>query len=165
MSEVSTGNAIQKASYTHKALIDLIVLNPWISQGELARHFGYTEGWMSQILRSDALRNLLAERRDELMDPVVLRGVEKRLEALAMQSLEVIEEQLQVKRNPDIALKALELSTRALGYGAKQPQVQVNNFVVAMPEKSIDSAAWRHEHAPRTTLPVIDLPTLDTQIG
>jgi len=141
--------AVAKPSYTHAAMVDLLVQNPMITQGDIARHFGYTEGWVSQVLRADAIRELIAARRNELLDPVVLQGLEKRLEALAHQSLEVLQTQLQLKPSADVALKALELSSRALGYGAKDRGAQiVQNFVVAMPEKSIDGDDWVARHHP-----------------
>jgi hypothetical protein len=158
MSEISTGDIIEKPSYTHAALIDCIVANPWVSQRELAAHFGYTEGWISQILRSDALRELLAARKAELFDPIILQGIEKRMEALAHQSLDLLQESLQINKSPDVALKTLEITTRGLGYGAKSPGVQINQqFVAYMPQKAATPEAWIAEHAP-TLDTLIDIP-------
>lgn len=141
---------IAKPSYTHAAMIDMIVAQPEISQRELAARFGFTEGWISQILRSDALRELLAARKAELFDPVVLQGIEKRMEALAMQSLEILQENLQTKRSADVAIKTLDLTTRALGFGVKAVGVQINqNFVVAMPQKEVDGESWTRRYSPQ----------------
>jgi hypothetical protein len=145
MSAVSTGNVIEKLSYSHKAMIDLIVANPMISQGELARAFGYTQPWISRILRSDSFREQLAERTSELVDPLVLQSIEQRFEALVTMSLDVLEEKLQRSAQPsaDLALKAAELGSRALGYGARQGNISVQGtFVVAMPEKAANSQEW-----------------------
>lgn len=147
MADVS--QVIAKPSYTHAAMIDVIVMNPMVSQRDLAAHFGFTESWISQILRSDALRELLAARKAELIDPVVLQGIEKRMEALAMQSLEILQENLQTKRSADVAIKALDLTTRALGFGVKAVGVQINqNFVVAMPQKEVDGESWTRRYQP-----------------
>ena len=40
----SAAGAIQRVSYTHDALIDMIIANPEVSQGELSKAFGYTQG-------------------------------------------------------------------------------------------------------------------------
>jgi len=145
MSAQSTGNVIEKVSYSHKAMIDLMVANPMISQGELARAFGYTQPWISRILRSDSFREMLAQRTTELMDPLVLQSIEQRFEALVTQSLDILEQKLSPQASPtaDLALKAAELGSRALGYGARTGSISVNStFVVAMPEKAGNSQEW-----------------------
>jgi transcriptional regulator with XRE-family HTH domain len=141
---------IQKTSYTHEAMVELLVGNPLISQRELAQHFGYTEGWISRIMRSDAFREQVARRKDELIDPVVLQTIEDRLAALVDLSTNVLMENLEAKRSTDAALKALEISARALGYGvSKGASVQVNQqFVVAMPAKEENSTKWVESHKP-----------------
>jgi hypothetical protein len=157
MSAPSTGSVIEKPSYTHAALIDCIVANPSVSQRELAEHFGYTEGWMSQILRSDALRELLAARKAELFDPIALQGIEKRMEALAHQSMDVLADKLQLHQSADTALKVLEITSRSLGYGAKAPGVQINQqFVAYMPQKSASSGEWLEQHGAATRTLTID---------
>ena len=141
---------IQKVSYTHEAMIDLLLANPMISQGEVAAYFGYTQSWVSRILSSDAFREMYTRRKDALIDPLIAQGVETRLEALCLQSIAVLEEKLAAAPSADIALKTLEVTARAKGYGvAKTPQAQFN-FVVHMPQKSADAAAWVGEHKPET---------------
>lgn len=143
----SGANAIARVRYTHDAMIDLVVTNPSMKQGELARHFGYTEAWVSRIFASDAFQARLAARKDELVNPVVTASVKERIEGLAMQSLEIIAEKLEATKNPDLALKAFELSTKAAGYGARQEKVSVqNSFVVALPPKVEDPQAWAAKH-------------------
>jgi hypothetical protein len=146
MVAVSTGPVTQKLNYSHEAMIDLIIANPMISQGDLARHFGYTQSWVSRIIRSDGFRELIARRKAEMVDPLILQSIEARFEALVATSLDVLEKKLSPENNPsaDLALKTAELSARALGYGAKAG-VTINNqqnFVVAMPAKAKDSEEW-----------------------
>ncbi len=145
MSAQSTGSLIEKLSYSHQAMIDLLVANPMISQGELAKAFGYTQAWISRIIRSDSFREQLAQRKAELVDPLVLQSIELRFEALVTQSLDILEQKLSKEAQPtaDLALKAAELGSRALGYGAKQGNINVQGtFVVAMPEKAGTSKEW-----------------------
>jgi hypothetical protein len=167
MSAFSTGDVIEKLSYTHDALVDLLIENPAATQREIARYFGYTEGWVSQIIRCDVIREKLAERSKELLDPTILMGIERRFEALAHRSVDILMDQLDVRGNLEVALKALEITSRSLGYGAKAPGVQINQqFVVAMPLKEANSGEWAEKHKPQSLFMVGALPviTVDTMI-
>ncbi len=144
--------AIDKVGYSHEKMIDMLVQNPRITQRELATRFGYSEGWISQVVRSDAFREMYAARRAEVVDPLVMQSLEARFEFLANKSLDVLEAKLDLPNvGVDAAIKALEVTSRAMGYGAAKAGVQINaqNFVVAMPEKAIDGNAWLAGHAPR----------------
>jgi hypothetical protein len=145
---------IQRVSYTHDSLIDLIVENPCISQNELAARFGYTPGWVSQVVNSDAFRERLAQRREEVVDPVLRMSLEERIRGVVDKSLPVLLEKLETTGNPNIAIRVLEHGSRALGYGAQQKQaVVVQNYVAIVPPKSLDSASWSEAHAPAPTAP------------
>lgn len=114
--------AIQKVRYTHEAMIDLIVGNPWISQNDLAAHFGYTPGWISTVIASDAFQEQLAKRREEVVDPGLKATIEERFRALVIRSLEVLQQKLnQPQVNDQVALRAAELGAKALGIGGNAP--------------------------------------------
>lgn len=121
---------IRKISYTHDGLIDMILAHPEFSQGQLAREFGYTQSWLSQVMASDAFKSRLAERKDALVDPVLRMQIEDRFKGLVERSFDVLMEKLSVPASqiPDnLALRAFEISSRAAGFGAKtQVAVQVN---------------------------------------
>lgn len=153
----SAARAIARVKYTHDAMIDIVIANPSITQNKIAEHFGYTVPWVSRIFSSDAFQARLAERRDEIVNPALTASVEERIRGLAMQSLEVISEKLALTGNPDLAVKAFEISTKAAGYGARQQNVAVqNNFVVALPPKATDAQSWADAHRP--SLGVVDVP-------
>jgi hypothetical protein len=114
------GRAIAHVSYTHDALIDMIMAEPERSQRSLAAEFGYTEGWISRIIASDVFQVRLAERKAQLVDPEIARTMNERLEAMAQQSLEIVERKLEQTKNPLYALQALGLASRALGYGMRE---------------------------------------------
>lgn len=112
---------IARVRYTHDAMIDLIIKNPWISQNEIALHFGYSVGWISQIFCSDAFQARLAEKRIEVVNPELRATIEERIKALAVQSLAVLQEKLNRPASaiPDnLALRAAEFGAKALGLGA-----------------------------------------------
>lgn len=139
----SAANALARVRYTHDAMIDMLIANPVISQNELAKAFGYGVAWISRVVNSDAFNLRLAARKDELVDPSILLSLDEKLRALADQSLKIVMDKLAVTQNPDTALKALDLTTRALGYGARQQNIAVQqNFVVALPAKVTNAEDW-----------------------
>ena len=112
------GNMIQKVRYTHDAVIDLIIENPQISQNQIAATFGYTPGWLSQVMSSDAFKARLEARKDDLVDPQLRLTLNEKFSAMVSRSLDVLAEKLN-EHNPDpmLALKAAELGAKSLGLG------------------------------------------------
>jgi hypothetical protein len=134
---------IKYTSYSHEAMIDLIIANPRITQVQLAAEFGYSVSWVNRVIGSDAFQAALAERRREITDPFLVASVEERMRGLAMQSIDVIAEKLQATQSADIALKALDMTAKAMGFGARErgPAVQ-QNFVVQLPSKAASIDEW-----------------------
>lgn len=117
---------IMKVSYSHDSMIDMIIANPVINQDALAAYYGYTAGWVSQIIASDSFQARLAERKDELVDPTIRASIEENFKALVVRSLAILREKMNKPSDqiPDnLALRTLELSTRALGYGVRPEAV------------------------------------------
>lgn len=145
-------NGVKKVRYSHDAMVDAIIANPAIRQRELAALFGYTEGWVSQVLSSDSFQARLDARKAELVDPEIVKSVDVQLKGVARQALEVVSEKLTASKSPELALRALDISTRALGYGIRNQANAVGvvqNFVVALPPKSPDGATWIQDYSPR----------------
>jgi hypothetical protein len=113
---------IAKMNYSHKAMADLIIANPGISQNSIAAAFGYSASWVSTVMSSDAFQAYLATRSEELVDPTVRASVEERFKGMVARSLAVLEEKLNRPTSlisEQFALRSFELSTRAAGYGAR----------------------------------------------
>lgn len=142
--------AIAKIRYSHDSMIDQIIANPWVSQGELAKIYGYTEGWVSQVISSDAFQGRLAERKNQIIDPTLRMTVEEGFKAMAKSSLRILLDRLNQPDNKvsdETALKAAEIAAKALGMGAKGVGVTVNNsFVVAVPQKAASSEDWARQN-------------------
>lgn len=122
----SKGQPIAKINYSHDGMIDLIIANPGISQNDIAAMVGYTASWVATIMASDAFQARLAERRDQIIDPLLKATVEEKFKGMVSRSLEILAEKLKAPPSeiPDnLALRTLELSARALGYGAKESLV------------------------------------------
>jgi hypothetical protein len=115
-------SGIAKVRYTHDAMIDMVVENPWVSQNELGARFGYTATWVSLIFSSDAFRERLHERKAELVDPQIRASIEERLRAVTAKSLDVLLEKLNRPVVADnLALRAAELGARGMGTGGFAP--------------------------------------------
>lgn len=139
----AAADAIARVRYTHDAMIDLVIARPDISQNEIATHFGYSVGWVSQVFCSDAFQARLADRRNEIVNPVLTASVEDRIANLAGKSLDVLQKKLEATNSADLAIKCLEITTRARGYGARSQNINVQtNFVVALPAKAESAEAW-----------------------
>ncbi len=121
-STAPTMGRLAKCSYTHDALIDLIIERPELDQNHLAAAFNYTPSWISNILASDAFQAKLATRRDQIIDPRLKATIEERFRALIIQSLNVLQEKLSMPLVSDnVALRAAELGAKALGIGGNAP--------------------------------------------
>lgn len=156
--ELTGLQAIREVRYTHDAMIDLLIASPFISQGQVAAHFGYTQAWVSRIIRSDAFREAFAKRKSELTDPLLLKTIEEKFQSLVDRSLEVLLEKLELPNvGVDVAMKAAELGAKALGMTDRHSGTTNNTtFVVAMPEKAISAQDWIKAHSP-VPQPVIDV--------
>lgn len=144
----SAALAIDRVKYTHDAMVDLIIATPGIKQNDLAKHFGYTVPWVSRIINSDAFQARLAVRKADIIDPSLVLSIDERLKAVANRSLDIVLEKLEATQSLDAAMKMVDITTKALGYGARASNVAVQqNFVVAMPAKAADASAWAMEHA------------------
>jgi hypothetical protein len=135
-------NGIIKVSYSHQALIDIIISNPMVTQREMAARFGYTESWISSVIASDSFQEVLNLRREEIIDPVIKASIEERFKALVIESQRILMKKLEVTQDPELALGVLNGASKALGYGVRNPTVQNNNYVVLMPVKAKSSEEW-----------------------
>lgn len=142
--DTPASGTLSSLKHIHEAIIDAMIENPLLTHSELARFFGYTKGYLSRIIASDVFQDRLQARRDAIVNPEVAATLHTRLAGLAAQSADILMDRLEVLNDPKLALKTLETSTRALGYGVRPAtQVEVQqSFVVALPDKAADTSAW-----------------------
>jgi DNA-binding MarR family transcriptional regulator len=147
----SAKNAIKRVHYSHDAVIDFIIANPTVSQGELAREFNYTQPWISRVINSDAFKKRLAERKEELVDPIILESLDSKFNALADLSAELLMKKVEHQLNLDpsaidgkFALAAVDVTHKAAGFGARNPQGGgvTTNVVVMVPAKAESQEEW-----------------------
>lgn len=140
---------LQIVHYTHEAMIDVIIAQPTVKQNDLAKMFDRSVPWISRILGSDAFQAALAKRREELSDPFLVATIEERFRGLAAQSLDILADKLEQTKNADLALKSLDVSVKALGYGSRGGGGQQNNqFIIQLPTKADDAASWVQNASP-----------------
>ena len=117
-----TMGVVAKIGYSHKDMIDYIIANPGITQNHLASRYGYTVGWVSNVMASDAWQSAMAARRTEICDPVLVATVEERFRGITLLSLERLKQKLEAPAVSDnVVLKALELGAKAMGVGGNAP--------------------------------------------
>ena len=136
---------VKKVSITHDAIIDFVITQPQSTYREIAQAFGYSPEGIGVICRSDSFKARLEVRKEELVDPIIKQNVEERLTGLAHASIDILQRKLATSDNPNLALKALDITTKmaAAQYGARnmagQPQT---TFVVHMPGPAANSTEW-----------------------
>ena len=130
-------------------IIDYIIVNPGVSRKQIAQEFGRSDGWVLALMSSDSFQAQLDARKDELLDPLLRQTLEEQFGVMARLSSEIITEKLLKQRDTDLALQALTLSSKALGYGAQPKGGQTSvSFVVQMPPAVKDVSAWEAEYSP-----------------
>ena len=131
----SPRDQIQKMRYTHEAMIDILIAEPWVSQNELADRFGMSASWISTIICSDVFQSRLAERRDQLVDPELRLSIKTQMEGLHARSMEILRHKL--NKLPDdvpdqLALQVAKVMSQGLGMGA--PKVSISETHVHLEE-------------------------------
>jgi len=120
--------AIQKLRYSHEAMIDMLIAEPWIAQGELAQRFGMSPSWISTIICSDLFQSRLAERRDQLVDLEIRSNLKTQFEGLLSRSMEILRHKLDAHPDnvPDqLAVQVAKISGQSLGMGVRETRVSV----------------------------------------
>lgn len=162
----SASKAIQRVSYTHDAMCDLIIANPSISKTAIAAHFGYSQTWVSRIMGSDAFQMRLSVRKADLVDPSLVLSIEEKLRVLLHESLDVVIEKIATTKSADMAFKGIEIGAKALGYGARQQNLTVQqSFVVAMPTQIPDQSTWAQKYGGPAEAIDVSSRTLDERLA
>lgn len=133
---------IKRLRYSHEDCIDRIIANPGIREDELAIIYGVTKSWMTIVINSDAFKVKLAERRDELIDPVLQARINEHYAALAVKSVGVLIEKMNrpVDQIPDkLALEAAALGAKVMGLGEERaPSGNAVDHLAALAHRLVD---------------------------
>lgn len=117
-----TMGVLAKVRYSHMDMIDFILANPGCSQNALAARYGYTAGWVSNVMASDAWQSAMAARRSEMVDPTLVATIDERFRGLTLRSITRLMEKLDAPQVSDqVVLRAVELGAKAMGVGGNAP--------------------------------------------
>jgi hypothetical protein len=114
---VKRSGELVKVSYTHDAMIDLIIQEPTVRVNELAELFNYSPAWVSRILASDSFQARLAQRKSDLIDPLVAQSLNERMRGVAIHAVTIIGEKLEAEESASYAIDALGIAATALSNG------------------------------------------------
>lgn len=106
---------IANVRYPHEAIAEWLVANPMGSQGECAQFFGYSQGWLSQVIHSDAFQAYYRKLADE-RGTIATHGIGEKINALAAVALDKALERLQTAPSDQHVLDTTEMALKALGY-------------------------------------------------
>lgn len=146
----------------HVQIMDYILANPHVNYAEVAAHFGYTQGWLSQIVHSDAFQAMLAEKQVELFGDLRVT-IKDRVTGLAHESLKRLNERVAVETDTEKLTDVADLALKALGFGAKSPQAAVgtinaHNVIVSAVDPQTLAAARQLMHQPKGQEKAIEAP-------
>lgn len=103
----------------HETVIDLLLTNPGATNKELAQHLGYSEQWVMMLRNSDAFRHRFAERRAEVLDPLVKQQAEEQMDFVTKRSLAKLNAALDGPQGMATALGVLKVTAKASAFGAR----------------------------------------------
>lgn len=107
---------IAKLSPIHEQIALWLMENPTARQGDCATAFGYTQGWLSQIMGSDLFQARLAQYREQGYEVGVL-SIRERMAGLALQALEQMTDKLETEEDLERIHKVADGMLKRLGYG------------------------------------------------
>jgi len=116
----ATGRGPGKVSITHNEIMDYLMMNPTTSLGDVAAHFGYTRGWLSQIIHSDAFQTLLKEKKQFAFHHTVL-SVREKMENVAHKALDALDRSLDDEKDASTLADVASDMLDRLGFGSKTP--------------------------------------------
>ena len=111
---VKNSTTCKNLTYTHEAMIDLILQEPTVTPAELATLFGHSKSWISCILSADSFRARLAERKGKLLDPYIAQSLNERMKSVAIRAIDIVEEKLSSERSASYAIDALGLAATSM---------------------------------------------------
>lgn len=144
--------AIKKLNDVHVQMMDYIMANPGCTYEQIsAACGGYSIGWISQIVNSDAFQAQLKERQVEIFGDLKLT-IKDRVTGLAHASLKRLEERIPTETDIDKVANVADLALKSLGFGPKAPSMggpavgQQNNFFVGQVDRQSLEAARQLMH-------------------
>lgn len=146
--------------YSHKDIIDFILLNPAATREQIGARYGHSASWVSMVTASDAWRAAFAARRAEFIDPALGASLDEKYTAVASLSAERVLERLADKIKPmsdAMLMRAAEFGAKAVGAGGNAPaapptvhlEVLAERLKSFLPENHPQGIIYENEISPR----------------
>ena len=110
----------------HEQIVDYMLQNPHLTQGQCALFFNKTEAWLSSVINSDLFREYKSRRFSDHHENVS-HSVIERVSGLAGLSLEVLHERIEKEKEDiplGIVLDSATLMLKSMGFGPKAAPAQ-----------------------------------------
>jgi hypothetical protein len=142
MAKKSFARDVVEIKPVHVEMADCLIQNPSMTKKALGKKFGMSMYHVALVMNSKEWVDLLEER--EVINPLVKANIDDRFKAITYHSQEILMERLSKPKVKDATvLKALEISSKALGYGKTTiTQNNVEQFIVQLPDKAVNSQVW-----------------------
>ena len=133
----------QPLRYRYEAIIDYMLANPHLTQGQIADLIGCTQGWLSQVISSNGFQARYAERRHALSQEQE-RLLSHKIYDMASKASDRVIAELDKGEDCDagFALDAATRALRAIGMGAP-PSKQGQETLPAPPAGDVNSETLR----------------------
>lgn len=134
------GQGPKQLSIRHMEIMDFLMSNPRVKLGDVAARFGVTQGWLSQIIHSDAFQAMLAEKQSIAFHETVL-PIREKMKNVAHLALDKLAEQLPKEQEVSTLSSVASSILDRLGYGTKPaPGTVINNTQVNVLRGELDEA-------------------------
>lgn len=172
---------IKSLSHTHVEIMDYMMANPSMNLGDVARHFGYTQPWLSCIIHSDAFQTMLREKQNTAFHHTVL-PIREKITQVAHQTLDKLANMLPNETDVRTVAQVADSMLDRIGFGSKpingNTQINIQNNTLIAPNANSEEIARAREmllaknsslgvtvHAnPNGALPGESTPTLGSSI-
>jgi hypothetical protein len=149
------GRQITKLTAAHDAMIDMILANPRITNEELAAQFDMGHTWVATLRHTDLFKRRMEDRREAVIDPVLIASIEEKIRAVTDMAVEHILEKLATKKADELTdqflLRAAEFGAKSMGLGSGEkpepdaPPDHLQNLAKRLID--LQSSHRRTEHA------------------
>lgn len=150
------GRGPGKVSFKHNEIMDYLLVNPNVKLADVAAHFGFTPGWLSQVIHSDAFQTLLREKQGYAFHSTVL-SVKEKMENIAHQALDKLSDSLANENDAETLSGIAGNMLDRLGFGTKNsqnPQAPGGNTYVTVLAGEIQAARALIHQRPNGALEV-----------
>lgn len=114
---------VAKLNHRHEQIVNWLICNPHKSQGDCAKHFNYTQPWLSQVIHSDVFQARYQQRCKEV-GVVAIHSIATKLNTVAALTLDKVRERLEAGVASERFLgDAMTNTLKMLGYGSPERAV------------------------------------------